>query len=260
MTDQPIVKVENLTKWFTVYEQSYRAGVLKKTFFETLTDILLMRRNRVGHNTRFVALDNVNFTIKRGENVAIIGRNGSGKTTLLRLLSNMAEPSLGTAEVLGNFGVLFALNSGFNMQLSGRKNVYLLCALHGIYPRETDKIVDQIIDFSELGDFIDQPVKKYSNGMRARLGFSILIHVLPEVIFIDEALSTGDIGFRQKCLDRFQQYRSEKDRTLILVSHTMEQVAKLCERVIWLHAGKLVQDGPAKEVIQAYKEVMNVKQ
>lgn len=207
----------------------------------------------------FFALQDVTFTVHAGEAVGIIGRNGAGKTTLLRLLAGITKPTHGTVMVRGRFATLIGLNAGFNYDMSGRKNIYLNAAIFGMPPNETVAIEQQIIEFADIGSFIDLPVKVYSSGMLARLGFSIAIHIMPEIIFLDEVLAVGDEAFVQKCIERILQFKAEK-RTLVFVSHSLAWIRILCERVIWLEKGVMCMDGPAEEVLAAYKESIDSRQ
>lgn len=243
-TRKPIIVVEKVSKFFPLHPQ------LVKFQGETLLSYakkLIIPRKRGG----FMGLENINFSVYSGEQIGIIGKNGAGKTTLLRILSGINKPTEGKIEVIGQFGELFALNAGFNPELSGRKNIFIYAAMKNIPVKILENKIDEIIDFSELGEFIDIPIKQYSNGMRGRLGFSLVINFLPEIIFIDEALATGDAQFRQKCRSILTSLRDEK-RTLVLVSHSSDMVKELCDRVIWLDKGKILMDGPVSDVLNAY--------
>jgi ABC-type polysaccharide/polyol phosphate transport system ATPase subunit len=200
----------------------------------------------------FYALHDVNFAIRRGESVGVIGRNGSGKTTLLRLLSGITAPTSGSIQVSGRFATLIGLGTGFNQQLTGRENIYLNAAIQGVPPKAIDPIVDEIIDFADLRPFIDTRVSRYSSGMFARLAFSIMIHIVPEVIFADEALSVGDTAFQEKCMERLLQFR-EQHKTLLFVSHSMSLLETLCERTLWLNGGHLIMDGDTQTVLEHYR-------
>lgn len=248
MDSEPVIVVNNLSK---TYPQKPQLMKLREDKFLTYLNKRLFGKGQGKKD--FVALDNISFSVYQGESVGIVGYNGAGKSTLLRVLAGITAPTEGTISIRGNFGELFALNSGFNKDLSGRKNIYLLAAIKGVSEREIEERIDSIIEFSELGDFIDQPVKIYSSGMRGRLGFSILIHLLPDIIFIDEALATGDRKFREKCQNKLGEL-IRADKTLVLVSHAAEIVKSSCTRAIWLDKGKLIMDGDAKEVVDAYED------
>lgn len=199
----------------------------------------------------FWALHDINFTVRAGESVALIGRNGAGKTTLFRVLCGITHASRGRAVVNGRFATLIALGAGFNFERTGRENIFLNAAIQGVPPREVKAFIEEIIAFSELGEFIDSPVKRYSSGMVTRLGFSIAAHIFPDIIFVDEVLAVGDAAFQQKCMDRIMAMKAE-GRTLMFVSHTAETVRQICERAIWLHHGRVQIDGPSGDVLDQY--------
>jgi ABC-type polysaccharide/polyol phosphate transport system ATPase subunit len=246
--DPPVIVVEQVSKRFvrTEHRPSLRHEAL--SLFKKM-----LRRSVMFQNQPFYALQDVSFSVQGGESVGIVGRNGSGKTTLLRLLAGIARPTTGHVEIRGRYAALIGLSAGFLPDLSGRKNIYLNAAIHGLAPRETDKIIDQIIDFAEIRPFIDTPIKHYSSGMAARLGFSIVVHILPDIVLLDEVLAVGDAVFQEKCVERMLKLKAE-GRTLLFVSHSAASVEMLCERVIWLHDGHLMTDGPAHEVLEQYQE------
>jgi ABC-type polysaccharide/polyol phosphate transport system ATPase subunit len=206
----------------------------------------------------FWALQDVTFSVRAGESVALIGRNGSGKTTLLRVLCGITRPARGHSAVNGRFATLIALGAGFNFERTGRENIFLNAAIQGVQPKKITQFLDDIIEFAELGEFIDVPVKRYSSGMVTRLGFSIAVHILPEIIFIDEVLAVGDAAFQQKCIERILQMKAE-GRTLMFVSHASDTVQELCERAIWLHQGRLRMDGPTAGVLDAYGSMLGTQ-
>jgi ABC-type polysaccharide/polyol phosphate transport system ATPase subunit len=253
MESKPIIIVRNISKIYPQKPQLMR--MRDDTLFSYLNKKIFRKANKP---IPFRALKKVSFTVNAGESVGIIGFNGAGKSTLLRVITGITAPSRGKVKVKGKYGELFALNSGFNKDLSGRKNIFLIAAIKGIPQKEIEKKVDDIIAFSELDDFIDQPVKVYSNGMRSRLGFSILINILPDIIFIDEALATGDHKFRKKCQIRLDEL-VKQNRTLMIVSHSTANILGMCSRVLWLDKGKLIMDGPAKEVIEAYESNKKIR-
>lgn len=247
MNSRPVVKVKNVSKVYPRKPQTMK--MRGDTLFSFLQKKLF---KGVNNNQPFQALKDVSFSVYAGESVGIIGYNGAGKSTLLRIITGITEPTVGNVEIIGKYGELFALNSGFNQDLSGRKNIYLLAAIKGFSPNEIEKDIGKIIDFSELGDFIDQPVKVYSSGMRSRLGFSILIHLLPDIIFIDEALATGDQKFREKCQERLDELLTQ-NKTLVIVSHSLGSIKSMCSRAIWLEKGQIKMDGDVTEVTAAYE-------
>lgn len=244
MTKSPVIIVEKLTKYFPRKPQQMRKR-------EELGSFMSRRFSRKKKPEPFLALSNVSFSVNIGESVGVVGSNGAGKSTLLRVLTGISMPSGGNVTIRGEYRELFALNAGFNMELSGRKNLYLYAAMKGLSRNYIEKKIENIIEFAGIGDFIDEPVKNYSSGMRGRLGFSLVSHTAPDILFIDEALSTGDAAFKQKCDDVLLRYR-EEEKTLMIVSHGAGVLEKLCTRAIWLDHGKIKMDGPANEVLESY--------
>lgn len=247
LADAPIIVVDGVWKRYTRGEHrpSLRheaLSMLRRVFSRPVDDPV----------HPFYALEDISFQVQRGEAVGIVGRNGSGKTTLLRLLSGITRPTRGSISVTGRFATLIGLAAGFNAERTGRENIYLNAAIQGVPPRATRQIIGEIIEFAELEQFIDMPVKLYSSGMAARLGFSIAAHVLPEIIFLDEVLAVGDSAFQQKCTRRMLALKAE-GRTLLFVSHAAAQIRLLCERTLWLHEGRLRADGPTSEVLALYE-------
>lgn len=235
------------------YKQAAQTISLRTEASRVMSKVL--RRTPPQAGMPFWALRDVNFTIRQGESVALVGRNGSGKSTLFRVLCGITTPTEGAASVHGRFATLIALGAGFNPERTGRQNIYLNAAIQGCNPKEVRERVEDIIAFSELGEFVDVPVKRYSSGMNARLGFSIAVHIFPETIFIDEVLSVGDAAFQEKCIKRILAMKAE-GRTIMFVSHSAESVRMLCERAIWLHQGVLQADGPTDQVLDAYNARM----
>jgi ABC-type polysaccharide/polyol phosphate transport system ATPase subunit len=199
----------------------------------------------------FWALDDVSLTVKEGETVGILGRNGSGKSTLLKCICGVLQPTKGEVAVRGKMAGLLELGAGFQQDLTGRENVYLNGSLLGMTKKEVDKVFDAIIDFSELEEFIDGPVKFYSSGMYVRLGFSVAINVDPDVLLIDEVLAVGDEAFQRKCNEKFAELRS-MDKTIIVVSHALGPVQNMCDRVAWFDHGTLREIGSPRDVIEHY--------
>ena len=200
---------------------------------------------------RIWALDDVTFDIEEGQIVGIIGANGSGKSTLLKILSRITEPTRGSATIRGRVGSLLEVGTGFHPELTGRENVYLNGSILGMRKAEVARKFDEIVEFSEVGQFIDTPVKYYSSGMRVRLAFSVAAHVEPEVLVVDEVLAVGDATFRKKCMDRMRDIGSQ-GATVLFVSHSAQTVTTMCTRAIWLDQGKIVKDGRAMETVAAY--------
>jgi len=247
-TREIALSVSHVWKRYTQNERHvslrHEAANLMKQWFQ---------RERLSHQTPpFWALKDVSFTVHKGESLGIIGRNGAGKSTLFRVLSGVTEPTQGTVTVNGRFAPLLALGAGFNPELSGRKNIYLNAVMQGMKLSDIDKIVPQIIEFSELADFIDLPIKRYSSGMASRLGFSVAIHTLPDIVFLDEILAVGDAEFQEKCKTQILRLREEQ-RTILFVSHDAGAVRTLCSRAIWIDHGQLVMDGAVDEVLHAYQ-------
>jgi len=201
---------------------------------------------------RFFALKNVSFTIRQGENVALVGVNGAGKSTLLSLAVGLAAPDRGTIEVDGRIVGLLELGSGFHADLTGRENVFLNASLLGLTKRKTQQIFDSVVEFSEIGDFIDEPLRTYSSGMMLRLAFSVAVNVDPDFIIVDEVLAVGDQSFQAKCFDKIAEFK-RKGKTLLCVSHSAAVVQQLCERALWLDHGELIVDGKTEDVLKMYE-------
>ena len=198
------------------------------------------------------ALQSVSFEIRQGESVGIIGHNGAGKSSLLKVLSGVLKPAKGTVQVNGRVTPLLELGTGFDHELTGMENIYLNALLLGRTRREIDERVDRIVDFSGLEDFIRSPIRNYSSGMLARLGFSIATAWEPDILILDEILAVGDAEFVERCEERLREFR-RRDTTLLLVSHSARSIQKTCERVLWLDGGKLKADGPAEGVLERYQ-------
>jgi len=201
---------------------------------------------------RFVALQDISFSIAAGESVAVIGSNGAGKSTLLGLVAQLAEPDSGSVTVRGHIAALLELGSGFHGDLTGRENVHLNASLLGLSKARVDAIFDQIVDFSGIGDFINEPMRTYSSGMLMRLAFSVAANVDPDVLIVDELLAVGDQEFQEKCLRKVIEFQ-EQGKTLLCVSHVASAVQQLCRRALWLDHGRLMMDGPVTEVVEAYQ-------
>lgn len=242
MDNQEIISVENVSMRFNLAEE--------KT--DTLKEYILKFVSGKLHFTEFYALTDVSFSIKQGESVALIGRNGSGKSTMLKIIAGVMYPSSGRVNVDGNIAPLIELGAGFDYDLTARENIYLNGAVMGYDHAFMDENFNDIIDFSELWDFVDVPLKNYSSGMIARLGFAIATMVKAKILVVDEILAVGDFKFQQKCKARMRELM-DNGTTLLFVSHNDEQVVELCERAIWLDHGKLMADGPSAEVCREYR-------
>jgi lipopolysaccharide transport system ATP-binding protein len=197
------------------------------------------------------AVRNISFEVPRGQILGIIGANGAGKSTLLKMLSRITAPTSGRIEISGRVGSLLEVGTGFHPELTGRENIYLNGTILGMRKREVDEVFDQIVEFSGVERFLDTPVKRYSSGMKVRLGFAVAAHLDPEVLIIDEVLAVGDAEFKRKCLGKMESI-GESGRTVLFVSHDMPSVTRLCQRVIMIDGGRIVRDGDPHEVVQAY--------
>jgi lipopolysaccharide transport system ATP-binding protein len=204
------------------------------------------------HRERFMALKNISFSVEKGEGLAVVGANGAGKSTLLSLVAGLAKPDEGTVYVEGRIAALLELGSGFHPDLTGAENVSVNAALIGLSRRRTAEIFDEIVDFSGIGEFIDEPLRTYSSGMMMRLAFSVAINMDPEVLLVDEVLAVGDAAFQEKCFERLRRFR-HAGKTLLCVSHSTGMVREMCDRGIWLDHGELMMAGTIGEVIEAYE-------
>lgn len=245
MSKNDIIKVEGISMRFNLAEE--------KT--DTVKEYLLKMMKGKLHFTEFYALKNVSFTIKKGESVALIGRNGSGKSTMLKVIAGVLTASKGSISVSGSIAPLIELGAGFDYDLTARENIYLNGAVMGHNRKYMDANFQEIVEFSELQDFIDVPLKNYSSGMVARLGFAIATQVQADILVVDEILAVGDYNFQQKCKERMRKLMS-KGTTVLFVSHSDEQVKEICQRAIWLSHGEVMADGPAAEVCGKYRAAM----
>ena len=200
----------------------------------------------------FMALNGIDLTIYQGDAIGIIGRNGAGKSTLLKLLSRVTAPTDGEIDIYGRISSMLEVGTGFNGEMTGRENVYMNGAILGMSKAEIDRKMDDIIEFSEIGEFIDTPVKRYSSGMYAKLAFSVAAHLNSEIMIMDEVLAVGDMTFQKKCLDKMKEAVNAEGRTVLYVSHNMETIRQLCERCIVLDEGKIIFDGSTEEAIACY--------
>lgn len=199
----------------------------------------------------FWAVRKVSFQVRKGEGFGIIGRNGAGKSTMLKVMARVLQPTEGRVVMRGRLAPLLELGGGFHPELNGRENVYLNMALLGYSRRETDRLFDSIVDFSEISNFIDAPLRTYSTGMVARLGFAVATCMRPDILLVDEVLSVGDTRFQEKCIDRMKAFRGE-GTTIVIVSHSMETVSHFCSRALWLDHGHVKAMGDVDEVVDQY--------
>ncbi|MCR0567975.1 ATP-binding cassette domain-containing protein [[Clostridium] innocuum] len=207
-------------------------------------------------NERFYALKDISFRIDKGDVVGVLGTNGSGKSTLSLILSGISEPDYGNLIVEGE-QALISINTGLNNQLTGLENINVKGALLGLSKKRIQEITDGVIEFAELGDFLYQPVKKYSSGMKSRLGFSISLALNPDILIVDEALSVGDKGFAQKCMKRMKKLRDEQGKTIFFISHSLPQVRDFCKTGMWIEGGKLIEIGEINSVCDHYAEYVD---
>ncbi|MGJ8688752.1 MAG: ABC transporter ATP-binding protein [Gammaproteobacteria bacterium] len=238
------ISVENVSKDFRMYDRPQ----------DRLLELLL----RKPRHKNFHVLQDISFSVLEGRSLGIIGDNGAGKSTLMKLLVGTLQPSSGNIAIKGQVAALLELGAGFHPEFTGRRNIYLNAALLGVPDANIAEIEKQIIEFSELGDFIDRPVKTYSSGMYVRLAFSIATMVNPDVLVIDEALSVGDIAFQKKCVERMNEFRKQK-KTMIFCSHSMYHVQELCDTAIWLEKGKIREIGESHHVVAMYEDHCNSK-
>jgi lipopolysaccharide transport system ATP-binding protein len=247
--NETVIHVEGLGKRYRVGERErYYAlrDVLTRAFLAPF------RRKRRRPQDHLWALRDVTFDIRQGEVVGLIGRNGAGKTTLLKLLSRITRPTVGFAEIRGRVGSLIEVGTGFHPELTGRENVYLSGAILGMKKNDIERRFDEIVAFAQVERFIDTPLKHFSTGMQMRLAFAVAAHLEPEILLVDEVLAVGDLQFQRKCLGKMEDV-SHSGRTIVFVSHQMNQIRRLCERAIWVDGGRLRLDGPAKQVVNDYE-------
>jgi lipopolysaccharide transport system ATP-binding protein len=253
---KPAIRVQGLAKSYMIGKQ--RSGDYR-TLRESLMDAAIApyRRWFSGRGTgnpaeeSFWALQDISFEVEPGAVVGIIGRNGAGKSTLLKILSRITEPTKGRAEVRGRIGSLLEVGTGFHPELTGRENIYLNGSILGMSHREISRQFEKIVAFSEIEEFLDTPVKRYSSGMYVRLAFAVAAHLEPEILLIDEVLAVGDATYQRRCVDRMRLLASE-GRTIFFVSHNMDLVSRLCSRAIWLDHGKVREEGTATELVEQY--------
>ena len=252
----PIIRAENLGK-------RYRIGQRER--YLTLRDVIgnalrsrgrrLFRPHALHNRAELWALKECSLGVCEGEALGLIGRNGAGKTTLLKILSRITRPTTGWAEICGRVGSLLEVGTGFHPELTGRENTFLSGAILGMRKHEISRKFEEIVAFADLEKFIDTPVKHYSSGMHVRLAFAVAAHLDPEILLVDEVLAVGDINFQRKCLDKMNDV-ARAGRTIVLVSHQLNQIRRLCSRVIWIDNGSIRLNGPTHEVVAAYESAM----
>jgi ABC-type polysaccharide/polyol phosphate transport system ATPase subunit len=240
--DRPVrIRLDGVSKRYVLHKQK---PFLVREVFHRLV-------GRTARHEEFWALRDVTLDVFQGEAVAFIGHNGAGKSTILGMVARTLHPTSGNVTVNGRLGTLLELGAGFHPDLTGRENIYLNASLLGLDRDEIEARYESIVEFSELTEFIDVPVRNYSSGMQVRLGFSVAIHVTPDILIMDEVLAVGDEAFQHKCLERIQEFQRQ-NVTLLFVSHSMVQVQHLCQRVVWLDHGRVRAVGDAATVTEAY--------
>jgi ABC-type polysaccharide/polyol phosphate transport system ATPase subunit len=241
----PAIEAVNVTKIYRRYARMRQFATLKSALLKGS----LIRD--LQPDETFPALRGVSFSVPKGCTYGIIGRNGSGKSTLLKCVAGITRPNEGTVKVDGRISALIELGAGFHPEISGRENVFINGIMLGLSRREIQRRFDEIVEFAEIRDFIDAPVKTYSSGMYMRLGFAVAVNVDPEVLLIDEVLAVGDQAFTAKCIDKFAEFR-RRNRTILLVTHSLDMVERFCDRALWLDKGKTLAEGEPKRVVAAY--------
>ena len=245
MEKKTVIKFNEVTKIYKLYKNDKRR-------------LLALFSKKIPYKEK-KAVNNVSFEIKKGEAVAIFGKNGAGKSTILKMITGVTFPTSGQIQVDGIVSALLELTSGFDQEFTGRENIYLKGRILGLKEKEIKKLEPKIVEFAELEEYIDQPVRTYSSGMKARLGFSISVNIRPEIFIVDEALSVGDEAFRRKCVAKVKEIMSKKDVTLLFVTHATLTAKDFCTRGIVMKKGKAIYDGPIDDAIAEYNKTINVK-
>ena len=240
MKKENAIEIRNMTKSFKLY--SDKPNTMKER---------LVRGWKKNNNEIHTVLKDINIDIEKGDTVALIGVNGSGKSTLLKLMTKIIYPNKGTVQTRGKLTSLLELGAGFHPDFTGRENIYFNAAIFGLTKQEIDKRINDIIEFSELGDFIDSPIRTYSSGMYMRLAFAVAINVDADILLIDEILAVGDQHFQDKCFAKLEEL-AKSDMTIVIVAHGMSALKRLCTRGIWINNGVVAMDGPFEEVSEAY--------
>ncbi|MGM7649741.1 ABC transporter ATP-binding protein [Serratia marcescens] len=241
------IEFKNVTKRYPLYHH-IGSGIKELIFNPRRALSLLSGRS-------YLAIEDICFQVQKGESVALIGRNGAGKSTSLGLVAGVMKPSSGSVHVVGRVASMLELGGGFHPELTGRENIRLNATLLGLRRKELKQRLDKIIEFSELGEFIDEPIRVYSSGMLAKLGFSVITQVDPDILIIDEVLAVGDIAFQRKCIKTINEFKN-KGVTILFVSHNLEDVEKICDKVIWIENHKMRAMGDAHSIISQYKKAM----
>lgn len=244
---KPVIEIHQLGKKYQIE---------KKERYLSLRDSLTYKRNTKKRD--FWALKDINLTIERGERIGIIGKNGAGKSTFLKILSRITWPTCGEAIIRGRLASLLEVGTGFHPELTGRENIYLNGSILGLKKSEINRKLDEIVDFSEIEDFLDTTLKKYSSGMQLRLAFAVAAHLEPQVLILDEVLAVGDIDFQKKCLKKMEEISISKERTILFVSHNLKMISDFCSKTVWMESGKVKQVDDTDSVIFNYINSSNV--
>jgi len=242
--EKPVIEFIKVTKKYKLFKNEKRR--------------LLSLFTKKIHGKQKIAVNNVSFSVMKGEAVALIGRNGAGKSTILKMMTGVAFPTSGEIIIHGRISALLELSSGFDTEFSGRENIFLKGQLMGLKTKEIKKIEDEIIDFAELNEYIDQPVRTYSSGMKARLGFAICTTIEPEILIVDEALGVGDAGFQEKCRKKINEIVNKDGMTLLFVTHSGAMARQFCTRGIVLKNGTIVEDTNIDSAIEAYERMLEL--
>ncbi|MDD4366488.1 MAG: ABC transporter ATP-binding protein [Eubacteriales bacterium] len=240
--EKPVIEFKNVTKRYKLFKND------KKRLMSVFIKKIKYKEKK--------AVDDVSFDIMKGEAVAFFGKNGAGKSTILKIITGVTYPTQGSVEVRGRVSALLELTSGFDPELTGRENIFLKGQLMGLKDKEIKALENPIIEFAELGDYIDQPIRTYSSGMKSRLGFAINANIKPEILIVDEALSVGDASFRKKCVKKVNEIMESEGLTLLFVTHSASDAKEFCNRGIVLKNGKLMHDSDIEDAIKKYKELL----
>ncbi len=254
---EPIISVRGLGKRYNINQRKGSYITLRDSLTQLFSKPFSFIRKKLKDPSKkkredFWALKDINFEVQRGEVLGIIGHNGAGKSTLLKILSQITPPTTGEIRLRGRIGSLLEVGTGFHPELTGRENIFLNAAILGMRRKEIEQKFDKIVEFSEIGTFLDTPVKYYSSGMHVRLAFSVAAHLDPDILVLDEVLAVGDSDFQRKCFQKIQEITQAEGRTILFVSHNMNALLSLCSRAILLERGQLILQGPVEEVVNAY--------
>jgi teichoic acid transport system ATP-binding protein len=240
--EKNVIEFKNVSKIYRLYRSDKKR-------------LISLFIKKIGH-TQKKAVDDISFSIKRGESVAIFGKNGAGKSTVLKMITGVTFPTNGEIKIDGRVSALLELTSGFDPEFTGRENIYLKGQILGLKDSEIRSVEKQIVDFAELEEYIDQPVRTYSSGMKARLGFSINANIKPEILIVDEALSVGDEEFKDKCIQKINEIIAKENVTLLFVTHSTAVASEFCKRGMVMKNGKIIFDGDIQDAIKQYKETL----